>query len=471
MKDINYQKLTENFVHKPTAEQEELISELSEFLFKGSGNQIFLLRGYAGTGKTSMISAVVRTLKHQRIPVILMAPTGRAAKVLSSYSSHRASTIHRRIYFALTDSNGNLVLRLQKNTYKNAVFLVDEASMIGDERSEKQSGGRILLNDLLEFIFAGENSKLILVGDVAQLPPVGLNVSPALNTVHLKNAFHYPVFKFELSEVVRQEKASGILANATRLRQVMVSKNYTPPFLSVNGFKDIVQISSYELADEVMSAYDFVGQDDTAIITRSNKVAYQYNQAIRTKILGRDGELEAGDILMVVKNNYFWLEETSPAGFLANGDLVEVEAISKIVEDFGFRFADVDVRLIDYPEHPSVSVKLILNSLATDGPALSSEENNKLYYAVLNNYSDISDAAIRKEKVRNDPFFNALQVKYAYAMTCHKTQGGQWNTVFIDLGYLKPDGWDLDFLRWLYTAITRATKRVFLINFPEELFD
>jgi ATP-dependent exoDNAse (exonuclease V) alpha subunit len=471
MKDINYQKLTENFVHKPTAEQEELISVLSEFLFKGSGNQIFLLRGYAGTGKTSMISAVVRTLKHQRIPVILMAPTGRAAKVLSSYSSHRASTIHRRIYFALTDSNGNLVLRLQKNTYKNAVFLVDEASMIGDERSEKQSGGRILLNDLLEFIFAGENSKLILVGDVAQLPPVGLNVSPALNTVHLKNAFHYPVFKFELSEVVRQEKASGILANATRLRQVMVSKNYTPPFLSVNGFKDIVQISSYELADEVMSAYDFVGQDDTAIITRSNKVAYQYNQAIRTKILGRDGELEAGDILMVVKNNYFWLEETSPAGFLANGDLVEVEAISKIVEDFGFRFADVDVRLIDYPEHPSVSVKLILNSLATDGPALSSEENNKLYYAVLNNYSDISDAAIRKEKVRNDPFFNALQVKYAYAMTCHKTQGGQWNTVFIDLGYLKPDGWDLDFLRWLYTAITRATKRVFLINFPEELFD
>lgn len=468
--DINYQKLRENFIHTPTLEQDELMKKLSEFLFDSPANQIFLLRGYAGTGKTSMISAVVNTLRHQRIPVVLMAPTGRAAKVLSSYSSYRASTIHRRIYFALTGPDGNLVLRLQKNTYKNAVFLVDEASMIGDERSEKQSGGRVLLDDLMEFVFSGTNCRLILVGDVAQLPPVGLNVSPALNTVHLKNAYHYPVTKYELTDVVRQEKTSGILSNATLLREAMLSKNYKPPFFSIYGFSDVKNISHLELADEVMSSYDFVGQDDTAIITRSNKMAYQYNQAVRNQILARENELEAGDILMVVKNNYFWLDEKSNAGFLANGDLMEVEAINKIIEEFRFRFADVDVRLVDYPDEPSISVRLILDSLSAPGPALSAEQNNQIYYSVLNSYNDIGDAKVRKEKVRNDPFFNALQVKHAYAMTCHKTQGGQWDTVFIDLGFVKPEGYDLDFLRWLYTAVTRATKRVFLINFPEELF-
>lgn len=471
MNSIYYQKLRDNFIHQPTFEQDELMKHLSNFLFEDVGNQILLLRGYAGTGKTSMISAVVRTLKYQRIPSVLLAPTGRAAKVLSAYSSHKASTIHRRIYFALTGPNGNLVLRLQKNNYKNAVFLVDEASMIGDERSDQHSGGRILLEDLLEFVFSGDNCRLILVGDVAQLPPVGLNVSPALNTVHLKNAYHFPVKKFELVEVVRQEKESGILFNATKLRQIMVSKNYKPPFLNISQFTDIRRISSIDLADQIMSCYSVEGQDDTAIVTRSNRQAYQYNQAVRNLILGRENEIEAGDVIMVVKNNYFWLDETSSAGFLANGDLLIIEAISKTYEEFGFRFADLDVMPVDYPDHPSVSVRVILDSLATDGPALSSADNNKLYYSVLEYYSDIGDMAIRKEKVKNDPFFNALQIKYAYSMTCHKTQGGQWNTVFIDMGNVKQENWDLDFLRWLYTAITRATKAVYLVNFPDEMFD
>ena len=470
MADLYYQKLRELFVHPPTDEQDELMHVLSDFLFHQPGNQIFLLRGYAGTGKTSMISTVVKLLRYQHIPVVLMAPTGRAAKVLSAYSQYWSSTIHRRIYFALTDANGNLVLRLQKNKLKKAVFLVDEASMIANDRGDVRSGGRILLDDLMEFVFSGEDSKLILVGDVAQLPPVGLNVSPALNTVHLKNAYHYPVIKYELTQVVRQKKESGILNNATGLRNIMLSKNYQMPYLDDQGYKDVQRIHGSELADEVQSSYDFIGQDDTVIITRSNKTAYQYNKAIRHQILGRDQELEAGDVLMVVKNNYWWLEQASKQGFLANGDTLELMGIHHVEEKFGFRFADADIRMIDYEEDKQISVKVILDSLSAEGPALSAEDNNKLYYAVLQSYGDIADQKVRKEKVRNDPYFNAVQIKYAYALTCHKTQGGQWHTVFIDQGYIQPDGYNLDYLRWMYTAITRATQRLYLINFPDDLF-
>ncbi|MBN2746941.1 MAG: AAA family ATPase [Bacteroidales bacterium] len=459
------QKIAANFGHQPTQGQQALIGHLDNY-FSSESNSIFLLRGYAGTGKTSMISALVRTLRYERIPVVLMAPTGRAAKVLSAYSGYRASTIHRRIYFALTDSNGNLVLKLQKNSLKNAVFLVDEASMIGNERSEVGSGARVLLDDLLQFVFSGENCRLILVGDVAQLPPVGLNVSPALNTVFLKNNYHYPVIKFELTDVVRQKTESGILHNATRLRQLMIAHLYEPPFFDIHPFLDVVVLSPNELPDIISSCYSSVGQDDTVIITRSNKAAYQYNMAIRNQILARENELEAGDVLMVVKNNYFWLDDDSEAGFLANGDLIEVESVRNEQEEYGFRFAEIQVKLLDYPDAESVSVKVILDSLTTHGPALSSEQNNMLYQNVLADFSDIGDAIIRKEKVRNSPYFNAVQIKYAYAMTCHKTQGGQWNTIFIDPGYFKDQPLDLEFLRWLYTALTRATTKVYLLNFP-----
>ncbi len=466
-----YQKIKTHFLFPPTKGQDELISLLASYVFEEKTDDIFMIRGYAGTGKTSLVSALVRTLRDHRVPVVLMAPTGRAAKVLSAYSSYPASTIHRRIYFAARSHDGNMVLKLKENNYRNAVFLIDEASMIPDRRSNEEGGGRILLDDLMNYVFSGENCKLILVGDVAQLPPVGLSVSPALNSVYLKNAYKNDVRKFELTEVVRQKKTSGILENATRLREVMLSKNYAFPFFTTYGFKDVRRIDSYELPEEIMSAYDTVGQDDTVLITRSNKRAYQYNTAIRNRILQRQGEIEAGDILMIVKNNYYWLEEADGAGFLANGDLVEVMSLNSTEEKHGFRFADADVRLIDYPDEPEINVRLLLDTLSAEGPALSRSQNNELYNSVLDSYMGQGDMKTRRAKVRNDPYFNALQVKFAYAMTCHKTQGGQWDTVFIDQGFIADDKVDLDYLRWLYTAVTRATGRVFLINFPEEMFD
>lgn len=465
-----FEKLKANLVYTPTEEQEKLLLELASYVFEDITNDIFLIRGYAGTGKTSIISTLVKTLRDRRVPIVLMAPTGRAAKVLTAYSSYVASTIHRRIYFAMTNSAGNLVLKLQKNKLKNAVFIIDEASMIPDERADEHGGGRSLLDDVMEFVYSGERCKLILVGDVAQLPPVGLTVSPALNSVYLKNTYSNQVRKVELTQVVRQKKESGILANATRLRQVMISKNYLPPYFDIYGFKDIIRITSNELMEEIVSSYNLMGQDDTVLITRSNKRANQYNMAIRTQILQRENEIEAGDILMVVKNNYFWLENTSKAGFLANGDLIEVMGIRDIEEKHGYRFATIEARLIDYPDETEISVKVILDTLTSEGPALNTQQNNSLYQNVLEEYMDIGDKKIRREKVRNDEYFNALQIKFAYAMTCHKTQGGQWHTIFIDQGFITPERMNLDFLRWLYTAVTRATKRVFLINFRDDLF-
>jgi exodeoxyribonuclease-5 len=466
-----YQKLRQNLVFNPTPGQDELLMMLASYVFEENTDDIFLIRGYAGTGKTSILSALVRTLRSRRIPTVLMAPTGRAAKVLAAYSAFHASTIHRRIYFAMTAPDGSMMLTLQKNKLKNAVFLIDEASMIPDERADDNSGGRILLDDIMEYVFSGENCKLIFVGDIAQLPPVGLKVSPALNPVYLKNAYKNNVRKYELTEVVRQQQMSGILHNATKLRQVMLSKNYSFPFLDTYGFKDVIRISSAELLDEIISSYDLAGQDDTVIITRSNKRANQYNTAVRTQILQRENEIEAGDVLMVVKNNYFWLEASSGAGFLANGDLLEVMAITTTEEKHGFRFANIEARMIDYPDEPEINVKIILDTLSAEGPALSTAENNKLYNSVTASYAHITDRRELKQKVRNDEYFNALQIKFAYAMTCHKTQGGQWHTIFIDQGFISPENIDLDYLRWLYTAVTRATKRVYFINFPEEMFE
>jgi len=465
-----YEKLKENFVFQPTEDQDKLLMLIADYVFDDKSDDIFLIRGYAGTGKTSILSSLVKTLRNRNLPTVLMAPTGRAAKVLSAYSSFHASTIHRRIYFAATNSEGHLVLRLQKNKLKNAVFIIDEASMIPDERNEASKGGRALLDDIMEFVYSGENCKLIFVGDVAQLPPVGLTVSPALNSTYLKNTYKNIIRKFELTQVVRQQKESGILANATRLRQIMISKNYDFPYFDIYGFKDIMRISSNELLDEITSSYDNIGQDDTAIITRSNKNANQYNKAIRNNILQRENEIDAGDLLMIVKNNYFWLDQNSGGGFLANGDLIEVMSISNNEDILGFRFADIEARLIDFPNEPTQKVKIILDTLESESPALTSEDNNRLYKTVTEKYMDIADKKIKLEKVKSDKYFNALQIKYAYAMTCHKTQGGQWHTVFIDQGYITRERIDLDYLRWMYTAITRATKRVFLINFPDDIF-
>ncbi len=469
--EVLYQKLKQRFGFAPTPKQDVLLQMLARFIETDSERPLFILKGYAGTGKTSLVSALVKTLREDKKFFRLMAPTGRAAKVLSQYSGYHASTIHRSIYFARTATGGNLILQLQKNKLQNALFIVDEASMISGDTAADKSGGRNLLYDLMEYVYSGKNCKLIFVGDTAQLPPVGLNLSPALDKKYLQAAFHLNITEYQLTEVVRQERESGILANATRLREKISSDNTLLPFFDLYGYKDIVNLPGIELLDELVSSYDFLGFENTAIITRSNKRANQYNREIRNRILFREEEISSGDLLMVVKNNYFWLEEDSEAGFLANGDMIEVMKVVRREELYGFQFADIIARLVDYPDEKEVEVKIMLDALFTDGPALSREDNNRLFNEVMLDYEDIPERRKKLEKLRSNPYFNALQVKFAYALTCHKTQGGQWQQVFIDQGFIKEDMLDREYMRWLYTAITRATKKVFLINFPESFVE
>ncbi len=469
--EILYQKLKTNFGHIPTPKQDVLLQMLAQFVQIKQERSLFIIKGYAGTGKTTLISALVNSLREDKVHFRLMAPTGRAAKVLGQYSDYHASTIHRSIYFARTGSGGNLLLTLQKNKLSNALFIVDEASMIPDDTSSEKSGGRNLLYDLMEYVFSGNNCKLILVGDTAQLPPVGLNLSPALDRKYLHSAFHLNITEHQLTEVVRQEQESGILNNATALREKISRNDSAAPFFDLYGFKDIVNLPGIELLDELVSSYDFIGYENTAIITRSNKRANQYNKEIRNRILFREEEISAGDLLMVVKNNYFWLEEQSKAGFLANGDMMEVLKVIKREELYGFQFADVSVRLVDYPDEKEQEVKIMLDALYVDRPALSFEDNNRLFNEVMLDYDDIPQRRKKIEELKKNPYFNALQVKFAYALTCHKTQGGQWQQVFIDQGFIKEEMLDKEYMRWLYTAITRATKKVFLINFPEKFIE
>jgi len=469
--EILYQKLKVHFGHIPTSKQDILLQMLAQFVQIKQERSLFIIKGYAGTGKTTLISALVNSLREDKVFFRLMAPTGRAAKVLGQYSAYHASTIHRSIYFARTGQGGNLLLTLQKNKARNAIFIVDEASMIPDDTSSEKSGGRNLLYDLMEYVFSGDNCKLILVGDTAQLPPVGLNISPALDKKYLQAAFHLNITEYQLTEVVRQEQESGILSNATGLRQKISRNDAAAPFFDLYGFKDIVNLPGIELLDELVSSYDFLGYENTAIITRSNKRANQYNREIRNRILFREEEISAGDLLMVVKNNYFWLDETSKAGFLANGDMMEVLKVIKREDLYGFQFADVSVRLIDYPDEKEHEVKIMLDALYVDLPALSYEDNNRLFNEVMLDYEDIPQRRKKIEELKKNPYFNALQVKFAYALTCHKTQGGQWQQVFIDQGFIKEEMLDKEYMRWLYTAITRATKKVFLINFPESFVE
>lgn len=462
--------MREKFRHEPTSQQTELFELLAEFVCSKNERSLFVLTGYAGTGKTSVVSALVKALKQQLVPVVLLAPTGRAAKVLSGYSSYKANTIHRRIYFIKTAPGGGLVLTMQKNNLRDAVFVVDEASMIPDDTKSKIEGGRNLLADLMDFTYSGYRCKMIFVGDTAQLPPVGLSLSPALETSLLKAAYHLQLFQHELTEVVRQEKESGILANATYLRELIYQNQFNPPYFDIYGYKDIKTIDQVELQDELFSCYQNIGQDETIVITRSNKRANAYNREIRNRILFREGELAAGDLLMIVKNNYYWLEKEGRDGFLANGDVIEIMALHEIEEVHGFRFAEIRARMVDFPEEGEINLKVLLDTLFVERPALSLEENNRLFTAILEKYADIPTKHERMEKIKADPYFNALQIKFAYAFTCHKTQGGQWNTVFLDSSFIGPDGYDREYLRWLYTALTRATHKIFLVNYPEAYF-
>jgi exodeoxyribonuclease-5 len=433
---------------------------------------LFVIKGYAGTGKTSIVSALVNVLPIVGKRSVLLAPTGRAAKVLAGYSGRPAYTIHKKIYRIKTGKEGNLNLSLQSNLHSNTIFLVDEASMVQDEYASNEYSlfaSRNLLEDLYEYIKRGNNCRLILIGDMAQLPPVGLNISPALDIDLLKARFELPVVSYEMTEVVRQEADSGILANATQIRNKITERISDPPYFSDHN-TDVIRITGNELEDALNTAYSGYGLEEAVVICRSNKRANIFNQEIRKRILFQENEISAGDLLMVVRNNYYWLPEDSFAGFIANGDIIEVLSIRKVEEIYGFRFADITIRLVDYPEEKEIDTRILLETLHVESASLSWEVMSRLFNTIMEDYQDIPKKRTRIEKVRNNPYYNALQVKFSYALTCHKTQGGQWNIVFIDQGYITDKMLDAEYLRWLYTAVTRATEKLYLVNFNDNFF-
>lgn len=432
---------------------------------KGDQKDTLIVRGYAGTGKTTVISSLVRVLPLFNFRYSLLAPTGRAAKVISVYAERKAFTIHKIIYRQIADpKTGELKFVKQKNYFKKTVFIVDEASMISDENGFLNNG---LLKDLLDYVFEDRSNKLILIGDNAQLPPVGSSQSPGLDLPYLKTNYGVDASEVELSEVVRQERDSGILMNATQLRKSVFSEKQNIVF-ETSKFDDIYKMTHQKLEEGIRYSYDKFGMEETAIICRSNWQAVQYNEYIRRTILFKEDEIEAGDIIMVVRNNYFVLDPDSAAGFIANGEFAEVRKIVSFEEKYGFRFADIELKLLDYPNMEAFQAKVFLDTLHSNTPSLSSEENNSLYHKVRENYMEFKSRKKFKEAIQNDEYLNALQIKFAYALTCHKSQGGQWKAVFIDEGNRKDT--DVDHVRWLYTAVTRAEKEVYLINFDQQYF-
>ncbi|EGV42050.1 DUF2075 domain-containing protein [Bizionia argentinensis JUB59] len=466
-----YSLVKQQFPYKPTLKQDIVLQQLSEFIFSDKKNDLYLLKGYAGTGKTTIIGTVVSNLWKAKKSTVLLAPTGRAAKVISNYSGKEAFTIHKKIYFPKKEKGGSVKFVMQPNKHKNTIFIVDEASMIADTPSDsKFSDASSLLDDLMQYVYSGHQCKLLLIGDTAQLPPVKLDLSPALDENTLELTYNKSVTKMELDEVMRQEQDSGILINATSLREMM-----DQPFLDtfqfdLKGFKDIVRlVDGYEIMDAITDSYSEVGNEETAIIVRSNKRANLYNEQIRNRILFNENELSTGDFLMVVKNNYFWVKDNSDAGFIANGDIIEVLEIFSIKELYGFRFAEVKLRMVDYPRMIPFETVLMLDTITAETPSLPYEDSNRLYHEVMKDYADETSSYKKFLGVKNNKFFNALQVKFSYAITCHKSQGGQWSTVFVEQPYL-PDGINLDYLRWLYTAITRAKDKLYLIGFKDDFF-
>jgi len=464
-----------NLPFNPTTDQETVSLHLGAFTLSKKINPVYILKGYAGTGKTSMLSAYVRTLKESNIKFILLAPTGRAAKVLAHYTGHSAHTIHRSIYQFMTNKEGVTNIALAHNKFKNSVFIIDEASMIGDNSQVNSSvfNRSSLLDDVMQFIFLQSGNKLILVGDTAQLPPVGTVLSPALDINVLNNSYSITSFDFEMKEVMRQSLDSAILTSATTLRKKIKENNTTVPFFNTsNNSNDITIIKDAGTFEELLTD-SFSGSlmENGIIICRSNKQANIYNNEIRNRILMRETEIDAGDLMMVVKNNYYWLDKDSGAGFIANGDIIKIVRFKNTEELYGFRFADVDIKLLDYPDEKEINVKLLLDTITTNSPGLTEKDNNRLFETVEQDYMEYPNRKTRINKIKANPYFNALHVKFSYAMTCHKTQGGQWPNVFVDKGFIKDNTIDVEYLRWLYTATTRATKNLYLIGFEEEYFE
>lgn len=461
-------QIKENFPYEPTSEQEKAVKSLSEFLTAPRGEVVFLLRGYAGTGKTSLVGALVRTLDKLQQKSVLLAPTGRAAKVFSAYAGHPAFTIHKRIYRQRSFSNELDNFSLNENLTTHTLYIVDEASMISNEGlSGSVFGTGRLLDDLVQFVYSGQGCRLLLMGDTAQLPPVGEEQSPALFADALRG-YGLEVMEVDLTQVVRQEQQSGILWNATRLRRLIAEEEcYSLPKIKVEGFADIRVLPGNELIEELNACYDRDGLDETIVVCRSNKRANIYNNGIRAQILWREEELETGDLLMVAKNNYYWTEKEKEMDFIANGETAVVRRVRRTRELYGFRFADVTLA---FPDHNDFELEMVvlLDTLHTDAPALSRADSDRLFQTVLEDYADIPVKRERMKKMKADPYYNALQVKYAYAVTCHKAQGGQWRNVFLDQGYMTDEYLTPDYFRWLYTAFTRATGTLYLVNYPKE---
>ena len=468
-------RILQTFGLVPTEEQEHALDVFSLFMTDREEHVVMILRGAAGTGKTSLAGAIVKALVSLNQKLILLAPTGRAAKVFSLHAGHAAYTIHRRIY--RQKSAGSLsAFTLNDNLNRDTLFVVDEASMIANQGyGESAFGSGCLLDDLMQFVYNGMNCRLLLIGDKAQLPPVGEDESPALSTNMLRG-YGMKVYECDLNQVLRQSEESGILWNATRIRGIWSEERGVRillPQIRFKGFADIQVVPGDELIESLSSSYSRVGMDETMVITRSNKRANIYNQGIRNTILDREDELCRGDLLMIVKNNYFWSQETGVGNqesggidFIANGDLAVVQRVRHIHELYGFRFAEVTMQFPDYDDF-ELTATIILDSITTEAPALTREQQEHLYNAVLEDYADIPHMADRIKKLKTDRYYNALQVKFAYAVTCHKAQGGQWSHIYLDQGYMTDDMLTPDYIHWLYTAFTRATEKLFLVNWPK----
>lgn len=460
-------KIKENFPFEPTKDQLNVIELIAQFLLSKDAKEILLIKGYAGVGKTSLIASVIQTMEQLKQPAVLLAPTGRAAKVFSSYANYPAFTIHKEIYRQKTQTDFQVDFSLDRNLKKQTTFFVDEASMISNQGySDALFGTGYLLDDLISYVYSSD-CRIVLLGDPAQLPPVGEEESPALRKDCL-TVYGLTVSEYSLTEVVRQVKDSGVLANATAIRQYIQAEDYLSlPALNLKPFADIKAISGSQLIESLSSDYQNYGVDETIVISRSNKRANVYNQGIRNTILYREEELSVGDRIMVVKNSYFWTEKIKEIDFIANGEILKVNRIRRIYELYGFRFADV---LLSFPDYDDLELeaKIILDTLHSEAPALSYTDSERLYKAVAEDYVDIPRKKDRFDKIKSDEHFNALQVKFSYAVTCHKAQGGQWENVYIDQGYMTQEYVNSDYFKWLYTAITRAKKQVYLVNFPKQ---
>jgi len=460
--------ITERFGLTLSPSQQVAVEQFLAFFFSQEEENLFLLKGFAGTGKTSLVAAFVNTLVQFQCPVVLLAPTGRAAKVFSNYANQPAFTIHKKIYRQKTAKDGIGIFNLGYNTNSNTLFFVDEASMISLQGQDSTFGTGSLLDDLFEYVYNGRHNRLVLIGDTAQLPPIGTSLSPALDAEVLQNHYGMKITEVLLTDIMRQTEISGILYNATQVRRMITQTIKTPLQMKVNSFPDVVRISGNELLEELEQAYHHFGEDETMVICRSNKRANRFNEGIRSRILYREEALTNGDKIMIVKNNYFWGEKSENIEFIANGDTATIIRVGKYKDLYGFHF--VQIRLHIYGHEEELTAWIMLDTLTSEQPALPYDDYKKLYAAIEQDYMDIHSKQKRFKKIQENEFFNALQIKFAYAITCHKAQGGQWDAVFIDPGWVQTEPHNDEYWRWLYTAITRTRKKLYLLNFQDYSF-